>query len=60
MLTISQSAGFSGWIDPDTVSEHKTMISYTDGKVYIDVYIDIQKIHLNLVVDADISIYVYM
>ena len=34
MSYISLTASFSGWIDPDTLLEHKTMASYTDGKTY--------------------------
>eukprot|EP00596_Hydrurales_sp_CCMP1899_P010011 CAMPEP_0119039412 /NCGR_PEP_ID=MMETSP1177-20130426/8873_1 /TAXON_ID=2985 /ORGANISM="Ochromonas sp, Strain CCMP1899" /LENGTH=582 /DNA_ID=CAMNT_0007003233 /DNA_START=119 /DNA_END=1864 /DNA_ORIENTATION=- len=34
MLILSQTTSFSGWIDPDTIFDHKTMVSYTDGKTY--------------------------
>ena len=28
------SSSFSGWVDPDTTAEYRTMASYTDGKTY--------------------------
>lgn len=27
-------AGFSGWIDPDTIKKHLKIVSYTHGGVY--------------------------
>ena len=34
IATLTHTSSFSGWIDPDTTSEHKTLVSYTDGKAY--------------------------
>ena len=34
LVTMTLSSSFSGWVDPDTKGEHKTMVSYTDGKTY--------------------------
>jgi hypothetical protein len=38
LITISLNAkfcaSFSGWIDPDTLPEHQTLVSYTDGLTY--------------------------
>ena len=34
LMSISLGNGFSGWVDPDTEAEYKTMVSYTDGKTY--------------------------
>ena len=28
------TSSFSGWIDPDSLAEHRTMVSYSDGKTY--------------------------
>lgn len=34
IATLTYTSSFTGWIDPDTTSEHKTLVSYSDGKTY--------------------------
>lgn len=34
VISMTITSSFTGWIDPDTQNEHKTMTSYTDGKQY--------------------------
>lgn len=37
VVVIAQLAGvscFTGWVDPDTIDDHKTIVSKTDGKLY--------------------------
>ena len=34
VASITMTSSFSGWIDPDSLAEHSTMVSYSDGKTY--------------------------
>lgn len=34
IATLTYASSFTGWIDPDTTTEHKTLVSYSDGKTY--------------------------
>jgi Beta-glucan synthesis-associated protein SKN1/KRE6/Sbg1 len=34
IATMPMISSFSGWVDPDSPAEFRTMASYTDGKIY--------------------------